>query len=113
MLEIMRIGDQGVGRIIACGQVVEKGRDLWHGGTGVVEELNLQGSVITRDSSNGHCPPPSQQGKAFQHGYDVHRRLATSSHGRRGGSSPREPRRGRVVGAGGAHSASLSPVRKA
>ena len=41
MLQIMRISDQSIGRIIACGEVAEKGRDLWHGGTGVVEELNL------------------------------------------------------------------------
>jgi hypothetical protein len=41
MLEIMRISDQRVGRIIACGEVAEKGCHLWHGGTGVVEELNL------------------------------------------------------------------------
>jgi hypothetical protein len=41
MLKIMRIGDQGIGGILACGEVVEEGRDLWHGGTGVVEELNL------------------------------------------------------------------------
>src|SRR5215468_5808376 len=35
--------------------MAEKGRDLWHRGTGVVDELNLQGPVIAGDSSNGHC----------------------------------------------------------
>ena len=55
MLEIMRIGDYGVGRIITGCKVAEKDRDLWHGGTSVVEEVNLQGPIIARDASNRHC----------------------------------------------------------
>jgi len=65
MLEIMGIGDHGVGGIIACGEVAEKGRDLWHGCTGVVEELNLQGPVIARDASNQHCPSSLSTGESI------------------------------------------------
>jgi hypothetical protein len=54
MLEVMRIGDQGVGRIIAGGEMAEKGRDLWHSGTGVSEELDLEGSVFPGASSYEH-----------------------------------------------------------
>jgi len=61
----MGIGDHGVRRIISDGEVTEKGRDLWHGGTGVVEEVNLQGPIIARDSSNGHRPSSLSTGESI------------------------------------------------
>jgi len=63
MLEIMGIGDQSVGRIIACGKVAEKGCDLWHGYPSVIEKFNLQGPVITRDASNRHRPSSLSTGE--------------------------------------------------
>src|SRR5438128_5963514 len=99
MLQIMGIGNQGVWGIIARGEVAEKGRDLWHSGTSVVDELNPQGPVITCDSSNGHRHSSLAIRESIPAWIGVERRRATSTHGSRVGSR-RAQRRGTGVSSG-------------
>src|SRR6266702_2385031 len=104
MLQIMGIGNQGVWGIIARGEVVEKGRDLWHSGTGVVNELNLQGPIIVCDSSNGHRHSSLSKGESIP-AWIRHTEEARASRARQQGRQlpPGAEERGRrIVGAGGA-----------
>src|SRR5438128_3293067 len=114
MLQIMGIGNQGVWGIIARGEVAEKGCDLWHSGTSVVDELNPQGPVITCDSSNGH----RHSSLAIRESIPAWIRRGEETrdfHSRQQGRQPpgAEERGRRGVGAGGAQSVWLSPVRNA
>src|SRR5262249_30012797 len=54
MLEVMRVGDQRVGRIVPGSEVAEEGGDHGHGFPSTIEEFDVDAAIFLSGSSNGH-----------------------------------------------------------
>src|SRR5262249_13763546 len=82
--------------------------------TGVIDELNVQGPVIACDSSHGHCHSSLTRGESIPTWIRRGEETRASRSRQQGRLPPGAEERGRrVVGAGGALSVSLAPVRQA